>query len=60
MRDSKPKKNAVGGGRSFSDKSMAKIQSASKPTKSKMIIKGGGGGRGGKGGKGGRGGKGRK
>jgi hypothetical protein len=53
-----PKNRAVGKGRSFSDKSMAKIQAASRPTKSKMIIKsGGGGGRGGKGGgRGGRGG----
>lgn len=56
----KPKAGPAG--RSFSDKAMAKIQMASRPTKSKMIVKGGsmGGGRGGRGrgGSGGRGGRG--
>lgn len=45
-RDAKPKKKAIGKGRTFSDKAMAKIQLASRPTKSKMIVKNGGGGKG--------------
>lgn len=51
MNQKKPR--AGPGGRSFSDKSMAKIQSASRPTKSKMIVKAGGLGGGGRGKKGG-------
>ena len=53
MRESKPMKNATGRGRTFGDKAMNKIQLASKPTKSKMIVKektrGPGGKKGGKG-----------